>query len=116
MRLLKLPEDRSLSAKELANFFFITPIDSTKKESERIETAWRYNRLEFRGDSFEEVAKKLERWYNVTIVFTDEKVKKLTIIGSFEKETIEQAMAALKEAFPINFKINNHEILVESSQ
>jgi transmembrane sensor len=113
---IKLSEDKKPTTKEIPVNFFITPIDSTKKESERLETAWVYNRIEFRGDSFEEVAKKLERWYNVTIVFTDEKAKQLSVIGSFEKETVEQAFAALKEAFPINYKINNHEIFVESSQ
>jgi ferric-dicitrate binding protein FerR (iron transport regulator) len=113
---LKLSEDKVLSAKETPASFTIDHIDSTKKESERIETAWVYSRLEFRGDNFEELARKLERWYNVTIFFTDEKVKQLSLNGSFERETVEQAFLALKEGFPINFKINNHEIYVSSSQ
>jgi len=96
--------------------FTITRIDSTKKENERFETAWLYSRLEFRGDSFEELGRKLERWYNVTIVFTDEKVKQLHLNGSFEQETVEQAFQALKEGFPINYKINNNEISVGSSE
>jgi transmembrane sensor len=114
---IKLSEDKRLSAKEIV-IPFITPIDSTKKESERIETAWRYNRLEFKGDNFEEAAKKLERWYNVTIVFSDERVKQLNgVTGAFESETVAEAFEALKEVYPIKFKIlNNHEILVESSQ
>jgi transmembrane sensor len=96
----------------------IAHIDSTKKENERIETAWVYNRLEFRGDNFEELAKKLERWYNVRVVFTDEKVKQLTVDGSFEKETVEQAFVALKTGFPITYKMNlsNHEIFVGSAK
>lgn len=114
------PEDLSneiqpASAKDKTSFT-ITWIDSTKKESERLETAWLYSRLEFRGDNFEELARKLERWYNVRIVFTDEKVKQLTVQGSFEKETVEQAFEALKEGFPINYKINKHEISVGSSE
>ncbi len=113
---ITLSEDKRQLVKEAPVNFIITPIDSTRKESERIETAWVYSRLEFFGDSFEEVAKKLERWYNVTIVFTDEKVKKLNVRGSFENETVEQAFTALREAFPINYKISNHEIFVESSQ
>jgi transmembrane sensor len=113
---IKLSEERRPSAKEPASPD-ITPIDSTKKESERIETAWRYNRLEFSGDNFEEVAKKLQRWYNVTIVFRDEKVKQLNgVTGSFENETVAEAFAALKELYPINYKITNHEIFVESSK
>ena len=97
--------------------FTIASIDSTKKENERFETAWLYSRLEFRGDSFEELAKKLERWYNVSIVFTDEKVKELSFNGSFEKETVEQAFRYLKEVNnSFNYKINDHEISVGSSR
>jgi len=112
----KLSEDKRLPEKEHTSPF-PTPIDSTKKESERIETAWRYNRLEFQGDNFEEVAKKMERWYNVTIFFRDEKVKQLNgVTGSFENETVAEAFAALKELYRINYKITNHEIFVESSK
>jgi ferric-dicitrate binding protein FerR (iron transport regulator) len=113
----KLPEERSTSDKATPGRAIITHIDSTQKESERIETAWVYSRLEFLGENFEEVAKKMERWYNVTILFKDEKVKHLRVRGKFEKETVEEAFAALKEAFPvIKYKINDHEISVESSQ
>jgi ferric-dicitrate binding protein FerR (iron transport regulator) len=95
----------------------ITRIDSTKKENERFETAWVYSRLEFRGDDFETLAKKLERWYNVTIVFKDEDVKQLKFNGSFEKETVEQAFVALKEAKLFTYQINNrHEIFVGTSE
>jgi ferric-dicitrate binding protein FerR (iron transport regulator) len=114
-----LPEQVQTTAssiKEIPASFTIAHIDSTKKESERFETAWLYSRLEFRGDSFEELARKLERWYNVTIVFTDEKVKQLSFDGSFEKENIEQAFIALKEANSFTYKINNHEISVGSFQ
>ena len=114
---VKLSEEKIPLAKQLPASFIITHIDSTKKESERFETAWLYSRLEFRGDSFEELAHKLERWYNVTVVFTDEKVRNLNFNGSFEKENVEQAFKALKVAVPLfNYKIENHEISVSSSQ
>ena len=110
-----MSQDKQPSAKEIPVRHIITPIDSTKKESERIETAWVYSRLEFQIVPFEEVAKKLERWYNVTITFSDEQVKKLSVYGSFEDETVEEAFEALKAAFKINYKIINHEVFVESS-
>ncbi len=90
----------------------IVPIDSTKKEIERIETAWVYSRLEFKGDDFEQLAKKLERWYDVKIFFTDSNVKTMTVTGSFERETVEEAMAALKEGFGITYKIDNNDIYI----
>jgi transmembrane sensor len=112
----KLSEEKRPLAKEIPVGPNITPIDSTKKESERIETAWVYSRLEFRVVRFEEVAKKLERWYNISITFRDEKVKNLNVYGTFKNEPVEEAFAALKVAFPINYKIINHEVYVESSQ
>lgn len=92
----------------------LAQLDSTVKEADRVETAWVYNRLEFRGENFEELAGKLERWYNVSIVFEDEKVKQLTFNGSFERETIEQACMALKAAVPFSFTIHGHEIKIKS--
>lgn len=112
---IKLSEQKTPLVKPIPAGFIITRIDSAKKESERLETAWLYSRLEFRGDSFEELAHKLERWYNVTIVFTDEKVKGLNFNGSFEKETVEQAFKYLQATIPFNYKINNNEIWISSS-
>ena len=112
---VKMSEVKMPLTKGIPKGITITPIDSTKKESERLETAWRYNRLEFEGEYFEDVAKKMERWYNVSIIFTDDKVKRLEVVGKFENETVEQAFAALKEGFPITFKIDKNEILVGSS-
>ncbi|HWB27936.1 MAG TPA: FecR domain-containing protein [Chitinophagaceae bacterium] len=94
--------------------FKLDRLDSLSNEEGRLETAWVYNRLEFRGDDFETLAAKLERWYNVSIVFEDEKVKELTFNGSFEKETVEQAFVALKTAAPFNYAIHGHEIKIKS--
>ncbi len=113
---LEVSEGKRPVIKEISRRPIITPIDSTKIESERIETAWVYDQLKFDVVPFEDVAKKLERWFNVTITFSDEKVKKLNVYGSFEDETVEQTFNALKEAFKINYKIINHEVFVESSQ
>lgn len=93
--------------------FTITPIDTTKKENELHETAWLYSRLEFRGDSFEQLSSKLERWYNVKIVFTSETVKQLHFNGSFERETVQQAFMALQAAVPyFKYQITPDEIYV----
>lgn len=85
-------------------------------EDKLLETAWVYNRLEFRGDSFKELAAKLERWYNVHIEFEDEAVQQLRFNGSFEKESVEEALAALQKVAPFTFKINANEISIKSSE
>lgn len=94
--------------------FIIKNLDTTQSEKEKIETAWVYNRLEFKGDNFEELAKKLERWYNITIVFKDDAVKQLSFYGSFETETVGQAFEALKAAARFDYSINNQMVIVSS--
>ena len=89
-------------------------LESVPDEKSRLETAWVYNRLEFRGDSFEALAKKLERWYNVTVRFGDDQVKQLTFNGSLENETVEEAFKALQAATPFRYTINQNEISVST--
>jgi transmembrane sensor len=92
----------------------IVHIDSTKKEDEHIETAWVYNRLEFRGDNFEQLALKLERWYNIKIYFEDDAARQLVFNGSLQNETVEQAFMALKAAALFNVSITNNEVFIKS--
>jgi transmembrane sensor len=92
----------------------IIHIDSTIQENEHIETAWVYNRLEFRGDNFEQLALKLERWYNIRIYFEDDAARELVFNGSLQNETVEQAFTALKVAVPFNVSINNNEVFIKS--
>jgi ferric-dicitrate binding protein FerR (iron transport regulator) len=92
----------------------IIRIDSTVEENQHIETAWVYNRLEFRGDNFEQLALKLERWYNIRIYFEDDAARQLVFNGSLQNETVEQAFTALKTAVPFNVSINNNEVFIKS--
>ena len=100
---------------QVENKFELVQLD-TSSGKDYIETAWLNNRLAFHGDSFEALAQKLERWYNVTIMFEDEEVKKLNFNGSFENETVGQAFKALAVATPFTFKIKGHEIYVGSTK
>jgi ferric-dicitrate binding protein FerR (iron transport regulator) len=87
-------------------------LDSTIKDNQRFEIAWLYNRLEFRGDDFETLAAKIERWYNVSITFENNEVKKLKFNGSFENETVEQALDALKEVSNFSYTIKNNKVTI----
>jgi len=102
----------SFSIKELAK---VQTIDSLPSQDKYLETGWVYNRLEFRGDSFLELSKKLERWYNINISFEDEAVQSLRFNGSFENETAAEVFRALKIAIPFNYKITGHEVSISSA-
>lgn len=95
----------------------ITHLDSKQHTTaELAETAWMYNRLVFSGDSFGELAPRLERWYNIRIAFANEELKQLHFNGSFERETVEQAFTALATAAPFRFSVQGHTVLISDGK
>ncbi|HMR84206.1 MAG TPA: FecR domain-containing protein [Niabella sp.] len=92
----------------------LLPVDSTVKEEQRTETAWIYGRIDFKGESLEQVTNKMAYRYQVSFVFEDEAAKQLNFTGSFEKETLEEALKALQTAIPFHYKINAHEVIIST--
>jgi ferric-dicitrate binding protein FerR (iron transport regulator) len=60
------------------------------------ESSWKVGKLYFKDETFGEMAIKLERWYDVKLHFEDEEIKEYRFTGVFDKETINQAMEALR--------------------
>lgn len=107
---------QSPGAEEAQESIVVQQLDSAKTEPQRLETAWMYNRLEFKAENFETLAGKLQRWYDVKVIFEDETSKMLQFTGSFEKENIQQALLALSTANEFRYKINNNEIHISASK
>jgi transmembrane sensor len=80
-----------------------------------IETSWVDNKLMFQNEEFGELAVKMERWYGVSIHFDNADLEKLQFTGSFQKETIQQALDALKETdatTPFKYRITENQITI----
>lgn len=75
-------------------------------------TAWKDNKLIFNNEKFEDLAVKLERWYNVKITIKSHSLKKERFTGTFENETTEQVLNALKIAEPFEYSIDKNEIVI----
>jgi len=82
------------------------------RDSTIVETSWVDNRLVFTEESFTDIAKKMERWYGVSIVIKNEKLKKELLTGSFEKETIYEALKALQFTTTFNYKVDKDVITI----
>lgn len=76
------------------------------------ETAWINNRLQFDMMRFEDLAKLLERWYNVKIIIQNTKTKNYIFSGSFATETIDQALAALQLTEDFSFEHTSTSIII----
>ncbi len=73
--------------------------------------SWKDEKLVFRSEQLDEIVKKLERWYDVNITL-DEELKERVYSGTFQDETIEQALDAICITSNLKYNIekNNVEI------
>ena len=90
----------------------VTQVAADPKDSSYIETAWLKDRLVFRKESFASLARRMERWYQVHIVFADTSQQSILFTGAFERETVGEALEALKRSSPFSYDINGRTITI----
>ena len=68
---------------------------------------WRQGKLEFDGETMEEVAASLGRWYNITFAFADPSLSRCRYYLNFENTiSLEKLLAELREATDMNFQLD----------
>ena len=82
------------------------------KDNSIVETAWLQNKLVFKNETLENIALKMERWYGTTILINSESLKKELLTGSFEKESIYQALRALQYTTKFTYTTNANTIII----
>lgn len=90
----------------------LSKIKPNPADSSIAEIAWIENKLAFYKEPFSSLAKRMERWYNVSIDFTDAKMGDITFTGSFEKEDIVEALNALRQSTPFHYTIENRMVVI----
>lgn len=74
--------------------------------------AWKEGELLFDNTQMEEVIKMLERWHGTKFVVKNENIYKYTLSASFDSESIVQIMEIIKLCIPINYAINNNNVVI----
>jgi transmembrane sensor len=77
-----------------------------------IETSWVENKLVFSDKEFVQLSGQLERWYGVHIEFGNDRVRAYRFTGLFEKETLRQALDALKMIEHFNYRVTDSTIYI----
>ncbi|MEJ6981441.1 FecR family protein [Pedobacter sp. P351] len=94
----------------------LEPLKVVQIENSQINeyNGWKEDLLIFDGDTFEEIAKILERRYNVSIVFADDEFKKIQYSGTFKKlENISKVFNVIKETTPLEYNLANGVIIIK---
>jgi len=79
-----------------------------------IETSWVDNKLIFQDETFVDLAKQMERWYGITIRFDNPRLEELQFTGIFEKETLQQAMDALRLTANFDYTIEGPQVTIHN--
>lgn len=83
---------------------------STKKY-----VAWKKRELYFKNDRFEDIVKKMERYYDMTINLKSTDLNENRYTGTFTTETIDEILLVFKELSNFNYTKKNNTITISKS-
>lgn len=84
-----------------------TAVFSLEKVDTRQYTNWMKGEIAFKGIGFKEIARKLERTYNVSITNNNKELDAAKFSGSFDRniESINEVMDAMSKIYSFDYKI-----------
>lgn len=101
------PSQKIIYSEQNKNFSVI-------KSNPKVESSWKRNEFVFEDLPFSEFAKRLERWYNVEITFTDPELSSIKYTGQFKnKETIWQVLDIIKLTTNIDYTLNDRKLIIK---
>jgi transmembrane sensor len=109
-----IPAQEGIEITEVAmnTLMAINKLKYGPEDSSVAETQWVDNKLVFRDESFEELAIRMQRWYDVQVEISDPVLREKRLTGSFEKETIDQALEALKISIPFRHEKKGNKLII----
>lgn len=90
----------------------LSTLHPAKTDSLPSEAQWLENKLVFDNEYFDDVAKKMERWYGVSVTFKNNELKEKRFSAKFTTESLGTALEALKVTGNFNFSIDNQKVII----
>ncbi|MGD9556900.1 MAG: FecR family protein [Mangrovibacterium sp.] len=94
--------DEKLTYNDDMKSFRVTSVEAA------LYTAWTDGYLVIDNEQMEQVARKLERWYNVEISIEDETLKGLRFKGTFNGEPIDEVLRFIAMTTPVSYSIERN--------
>jgi len=92
----------------------VSKVHREANDSSAWETLWMKNKLVFDAESLEEVAQKMERWYDVKVIIRgNQELKQTTYSAIFESETLLQVLEALKITGNFTYSVNRDVVTIQ---
>lgn len=75
-------------------------------------TGWIHNELRFENESLSEIAKTIQRIYNIEIIFASEKLKKQRFTGTVNNNSLESILNIISLSSPVSFQIKAQKVIL----
>ncbi|RBL88310.1 hypothetical protein DF182_17075 [Chitinophaga flava] len=115
--IIETEQDKPTRVNKKTNFS-ITPVKNIitmagdDPAAEKPTTAWVNDRFDFDNVTFEQLSHDLERWYNVTLQFKNDRYKQEVFTGAFRKQGIEDVLQALQLMSGFHYEMNTKENVI----
>lgn len=114
--IIGIKENKQIPVNRKTNFS-ITPVKTiavagAPTTAEKPATAWVNDRFDFDNVTFEQLSHDLERWFNVTLRFKNDKYKHEVFTGAFRKQSIEDVLQALQLMSGFHYEVNTKENVI----
>jgi ferric-dicitrate binding protein FerR (iron transport regulator) len=90
----------------------IRELNYLNHDSLAMEASWVRNILSFKDEPFVSVTRRMERFYDASITFSNKGLQDLHLTGSFENETLAQAMDALRLTANFQYRIDGKKVVI----
>jgi ferric-dicitrate binding protein FerR (iron transport regulator) len=108
-----LPQEGKESRNGSAVSIAVGKVHFEKKDSSALETLWMKNKLVFDAETLEQVAQKIERWYDVKVIINGgDELRLAEYSGIFDNEELDQVMEALKISGNFRYTINKDTVTI----
>jgi transmembrane sensor len=78
-------------------------------------TGWIHNELRFEDESLADIAKTVQRIYNVDVVFASERLKYQRYTGTINNNSLENVLNIISLTSPVSFQINNQQVTLSEN-
>lgn len=100
------PDEQALFDKKNRSF-------QVQKVDAAVFLAWKDGRFLFEEQSLEQIMKQLQRWYEMTVFFTSEEIKKYTFSGDLKKyDDFDKIIRMLEEVAGIKISIKGNCVVI----
>jgi len=79
-------------------------------------TGWIHNELRFENESLGDIAKTIQRIYNVEVKFTSENLKKQRYTGTINNNSLESVLNIISLTSPVKFQIDNQQVTLSENK